>query len=227
MVDKIGTVETAARGFLDTLRSDDRGAVVAFNDHVQILQTLTSDREALARAVNLGGARGNTALHSAVYVALKTFALPIGTDRTIRRQAIVVLSDGEDTSSLMTFEDVLGLAREMGVNIYTVRLRTRDEAALAATGAVSRFSSEADFEMRQLARETGALAFFPMPDRLQAVYASIAAEVASQYSIGYEPARRGPERALHHVSVQIVDRPDLRARTRAGYASAGARIVTP
>ena len=65
--------------------------------------------------------RRATALNNAVYVSLKQFGR-WRQDGEPRRQVIVVLSDGEDTSSLVTFEDVLGLARRMGVNVYAVGL---------------------------------------------------------------------------------------------------------
>jgi hypothetical protein len=76
--------------------------------------------------------------------------------------------------------------------------------------------------MRTLAEETGALSFFPEARQLRDVYAQIATELATQYSLGYEPARgsdptRPTDGRLHSVRVEIVNRPELQARTRAGY----------
>jgi Ca-activated chloride channel family protein len=217
MSDKMSVVQTAARGVLDTLRPGDRASIVAFNDRVDVLQPLTSDREVLARAVKETQARGHTALHSAIYVALKHFGRMDASDSTVRRRAIAVLSDGQDTASPMSFDDVLALARETGVNIYTVRLRSREDGEQIADFGLARFLSESDSDMRTLARETGALSFFPLPDQLQGVYASIAKELVSQYSIGYEPVNRKIDGRFHRVEVRIVGRPDLRARTRLGY----------
>jgi Ca-activated chloride channel homolog len=217
MAGKVESVRAAAQVFLDTLRPGDRGAVVAFNDRVRVVQHLTDDRDALTSALRSAGASGYTALHTALYVALKTFTPAPGSSATVRRQAIAVLSDGEDTASLVSFDDVLSLARKAGVNIYTVRLRSSDDAGRQALIGVPQLFSEAEFAMNTLARETGALAFAPTLEQLQRVYASIAEDIASQYSIGYQPSGGARSAGFHRVSVQVVARPDLRARTRAGY----------
>ena len=216
MEGKVETVRAAAQMFLDTLRPGDRGAVVAFNERVRVVQTLTDDRAALTAALQSAGASGNTALHNAVYVALKQFAATPG-HAAVRRQSIAVLSDGEDTASLVSFDDVLALARKTGINIYTVRLRSSDDPGRQSFIGVPQFFAEAEFAMKTLARETGALAFAPTLDQLRGVYASIAEDIASQYSIGYQPSGGSRGAGFHRISVQVVTRPDLRARTRAGY----------
>src|SRR5689334_22753361 len=97
--------------------------------------------------------------------------------RTLRegdRGAVVAFNDGDDTSSLVTFDDVLALARKTGVNIYTVGLQSRTSAQRIASEGGHRYFSESDFAMRTLARETGAQSFFPMqPADLKGAYASI------------------------------------------------------
>ena len=125
MSDKMAVVHEAAIGFLKTLRDTDRGAVVTFGDNVSILQALTSDRTALEQAVRRAAPRGSTALNNALYVAMKEFAASSQQDGVVRRQAIAVLSDGEDTSSIIPFEDVLAMARKSGINIYTICLQNQ------------------------------------------------------------------------------------------------------
>lgn len=217
MSDKIRTVHDAASGFLKTLRAQDRGAVIAFADSVAVLQPLTPDRALLETAVRSTGARGSTSLNNAVYIALKQFGQAARAADSVRRQAIVVLSDGADTSSLVSLDDVLGVARKTGVNIYTVSLRSRDPLGSTRTGF-----SESDYAMKALARETGALCFFPEPAQLKDVYTSIAAELASQYSIGYMPLNGRADGRFRRVIVQVVTKPDLRPRTRLGYTADGA-----
>ena len=118
MRDKMAVVHEAALGFLRTLRAGDRGAVVAFNDGVQVLQPLTLDRAALDEAVRQTEARGSTALNNALYIAMKQFGRAAQQSGDVRRQAIAVLSDGEDTSSLISFDDVLGMARKSGIEVF-------------------------------------------------------------------------------------------------------------
>lgn len=218
MSDKVDVVHDAAAGFLKTLRDDDRGAVIGFADSVAILQPLTTDRALLDKAVRATGARGSTSLNNAVYVALKQFGSAAASTDEVRRQAIVVLSDGADTSSVVSLDDVLALTRRSGVNVYTVAL----QSPTPGLTAVRRGFSESDYTMRALARETGALAFFPEPSQLSGVYRSIANELASQYSIGYVPANGRADGRFRRVVVQVITKPELRPRTRLGYTAAGA-----
>jgi Ca-activated chloride channel family protein len=224
MTDKIDVVHDAASAFLKTLRDGDRGAVVAFNDSVSVLQPLTSDRALLEKAVLSTRAHGATALNNALYIALKQFGQAARQTGDVRRQAIAVLSDGDDTASLVSFDDVMALARRTGVNIYTVGLQSR--YTVQRTEGNHRYFSEADYSMRTLARETGAQSFFPLQTgELKNVYASIAAELANQYSIGYVPSNPRADGRFRRVVVQIASRPELRPRTRLGYTADSTEIV--
>lgn len=225
MADKMATVHEAASGFLKTLRDGDRGAVVGFSDSVSVLQPLTSERALLERAIRGTAAKGSTSLNNAIYVSLKQFAKAARADSDVRRQAIVVLSDGADTSSLVSFDDVLGLARKTGVNIYTVALQSK-YAQLRADQGGRRYFSESDYSMKALARETGAQSFFPAADQLKGVYGAIATELANQYSIGYVPANTRADGRFRRVIVRVVSKPDLRPRTRLGYTAEGAVSLT-
>ena len=219
MGDKIGLVREAANGFLHTLRPGDRGAVVAFSDTVRVVQPLTSDRALLTHAVGAITAEGRTALNNAVYIALKAFGRPADTQGDIRRQAIVVLSDGDDTASLVSFDDVLAVARRMGVNIYTVGLQSPFAIQQTVSETGHRYFGQGDYALKTLANETGARAFFPGINELKGVYASIARELSTQYSIGYVPSNPRLDGRFHRVSVEVVTRPELRPRTRLGYTA--------
>jgi len=224
MTDRMDVVHQAAIGFLRTLRAGDRGAVVAFSDSVSVVQPLTEDRSLLEKAIESTHAHGATALNNAIYIALKQFGQQTKQDGEVRRQAIAVLSDGEDTSSLVSFDDVLSLARRMGVNIYTVALQSKYAGQRQAQDGLKRYFSESDYSMKMLARETGAQSFFPaLVTELKGVYASIAAELASQYSIGYVPANNRTDGRFRRVVVQITSRPELKPRTRLGYTADGDR----
>lgn len=215
MTDKVSFVHKAASGFIDTMRPEDRAAVVSFADGVRVLQPMTSDRATVRAAIDQTGARGATALHNAIYVALKEFGRPAVAAGDVRRQAIAVLSDGEDTSSLLSFDDVLDMAKRSGVSIYTIGLRGAKSDR--PTGQ-RRYFSQADFAMKQLAVETGARPFFPesVAD-LNSVYAAIADELASQYSIGYVPHNVRDDGKYRRVIVRVANRPELKPRTRTGY----------
>ena len=133
-------------------------------------------------------------------------------EEEVRRQAIVLLSDGEDTSSLVTFEDVLDLARRSETAIYTIGLMED-----ATAGGQSKGFREATYALRQLSTDTGGRAFFPSDIKsLASVYGQIYDELSSQYTIGYtskNPRRDGAWRRL----VVRVTRPNVQARTKQGY----------
>jgi len=222
MRDKLAAVHEAASAFLKTLRPEDRGAVVSFSNTVSVLQPLTSDPALLEKAVRSTEPYGSTCLNNAVYIALKQFGQAARQGGEVRRQAIVVLSDGADTASVVSFDDVIGLARRLGVSIYTVSLQSAAQAKLEEIWG-RRGMEDADVTMKALAKETGAQSFFPAPTGLKGVYASIASELASQYSIGYVPVNGQADGTFRRVSVQVVTRPDVRSRTRLGYTADGAR----
>ena len=195
MRDRMPVVHDAARGFMKILRPEDRGAVVAFSDHVRVLQDLTSDAGAIEDAINSTMARGATALHNAIYVALKEFGRTAQSAGEVRRQAIAVLSDGEDTSSLLSFDDVVTLARKTGVNIYTISLQSQF-TSLRQTQQHAYFSN-AGYTMKALAKETGARSFFPASiHELRDVYRSIADELESQYLHRLLPVERPSGRTV-------------------------------
>lgn len=211
MEQRMANAQEAAIGFARTLRPQDMAQVVDFDSRVEIKLGFTSKIEELEAAINSTSAGGSTALHNAVYIALKELAkVKAKNPDEVRRQAIVVLSDGEDTSSLVSFEEVLELAKRSETAIYTIGLQPREASALKGF-------REAEFVLRQLAQETGGRAFFAKQiEELKGVYGQIADELSSQYSMGY--ASKNPKRdgAFRRIIVQTT-RPNATARTKRGY----------
>jgi Ca-activated chloride channel family protein len=183
---------------------------------------LTPDRDALDEAVRKTEAHGSTALNNALYVAMKQFGRSAQQSGDVRRQAIAVLSDGEDTSSLISFDDVLAMARKSGINIYTIALQSEYTAARRLAENGRRYFSESDYAMKSLARETGALSFFPeFVQDLKGVYAAIADELSNQYSIGYSPTNPRPDGRFRRIVVRVTNHPEFQPRARAGYTAEG------
>ena len=211
MEQRMEHAQEAAIGFAKRIRAQDLAQVVDFDSRVEIKLGFTNKVDELESAIRTTAAGGSTALHNAVYISLKELAkVKAKNPDEIRRQAIVVLSDGEDTSSLVSFEEVLELAKRSETAIYTIGLQPRETSAL-------RGFREAEFVLRQLAQETGGRAFFAQKiEDLKDVYSQIADELSSQYSMGYaskNPKRDGTFRRL----VVQVNRPNTTARTKRGY----------
>jgi Ca-activated chloride channel family protein len=212
MESKLGTAQEAAIGFARKLRGQDLAEVIDFDSRVVILQNFTNATGDLESAIRKTSAGGSTSLYNAVYIALKDLKKVVAKNvDEIRRQAIVVLSDGEDTSSLLPFEEVLDLAKRSETAIYSIGLRTDGPSTS------SRGFKEAEFVLRQFSQETGGRSFFPNQiSDLANVYGQIADELSSQYTVGYtsrNPKRDGSWRRL----VVRVNRPNLQARTKQGY----------
>ena len=219
MLDKMTTVQHAAIGFTSVVRPDDRIAIVEIKEAVKIVHPLDGDVEGARRAISATTARGNTSLYNGLYLTLRELAKHRGTDDDIRRQAIVVLSDGDDTSSLVGFDDVMPLARQTGVAIYTITLRPSGFARTVFPRDVAEHSAS-EFAMKALALETGAQAFFPAAvSELSGVYTTIASELSSQYSVGYLSTNPRLDGSYRRISVRV-DREGTRVRTRAGYVAA-------
>jgi Ca-activated chloride channel family protein len=210
MEDKIATAQEAAAGFARRMKKEDVIEVIDFNSQVRILQNFTNDIAALERAIRGTTVNGSTSLYNAIYVSLKELKKQrAASSEEIRRQAIVVLSDGDDTSSLVDYEEVLDLAKRSETAIYAIGLRQQDIGR-------TRFK-EAEFVLRQLSNETGGRVFFPTSiAELPKIYEQISQELSSQYSLAYtsrNPLRNGAWRRI----VVRVGKQGLTARTRLGY----------
>jgi Ca-activated chloride channel family protein len=211
MEDKLGTLQRAASEFILTLKANDIAQVIDFDSRVEIKQPFTADKKQLEGAILDTAAGGSTSLHNAIYISLKELRkIRAMTEQDVRRQALVVFSDGEDTSSLVSFEEVLDLAKRSETAIYTIALRSVEPAH-------SKGFREAEFVMRQLAQETGGRSFFPARiEDLSGVYAQIADELSSQYTIGYTSKNNLRNGAWRRVVVQVT-RPNATPRTKKGY----------
>jgi Ca-activated chloride channel family protein len=212
MDERMGVAQEAAVGFAKQLRKDDQAQVIDFDSQVRVLADFTNDAVALEKAIRSTTPNGSTSLYNALYIALKelkrTKALPTTSD-AIRRQAIVLLSDGDDTSSLIEFDQVLDLAKRSEVVIYAIGLRA---------GEIQRREfKEAEFVLKQLAAETGGRAFFVTDAReLAKIYQGIWDELSSQYAIAYSSANPKRDGAWRRIQVRLL-RPNVTPRTKLGY----------
>jgi Ca-activated chloride channel family protein len=210
MEDKLVILQEAASNFVKRLKPNDIAQVIDFDSRVTIRQAFTSSKEELETSIRSTTSGGSTSLHNAIYISLKELSkIRAQSDEDVRRQALVVFSDGEDTSSLVSFDEVLDLAKRSETSIYTIALRGND--------AQSRGFREAEFVMRQLAQETGGRSFFPVKiDDLNDVYAQIADELASQYTLGYTSKNTRRDGSWRRLVVQV-GRGGVTPRTKRGY----------
>jgi Ca-activated chloride channel family protein len=198
------------------LKENDIAQIIDFDSRVEIRQAFTGNQTELTTAIAKTAAGGSTSLHNAIYIALKELGkVRAVSEDDVRRQALIVFSDGEDTSSLVTFDEVLDLAKRSETSIYTIALRGVDTQ--------TKGFREAEYVMKTLAQETGGRAFFPsrMED-LAGVYSQIADELASQYTLGYTSKNPRRDGAWRRIIVQVT-RASVTPRAKKGYYAPTAR----
>jgi Ca-activated chloride channel family protein len=211
MDERMKIAQDAAIGFARQLRKDDQAMVIDFDSQVRVLAPFTNDASVLEQAIRTTAPNGSTSLYNAIYVALDSLkrfkSAPAASE--IKRQAIVLLSDGDDTSSLVEFDVVLDRAKRSDTAIYAIGLRAGEIAR--------REFKEAEFVLKQLANETGGRAFFVNDAReLAKIYQGIWDDLASQYALAYSSGNPKRDGAWRRIQVRLV-RPSTTARTKQGY----------
>jgi Ca-activated chloride channel family protein len=202
MLESLGRARGAAGAFVRALmKPGDRAFAVSFAGRPILRMPRTEDPEAVVRALDGLSALGATALHDAVAHALYYFRGTRG------QRALVLLSDGDDTSSLVKFEDALAAAHESGVAIYTIGL------------GLSVFDVSARRKLERFAADTGGRSFFVKDAaELAPAYAEIERELRSQYLLAYQSSATEDKgfRAVE-VRVKVAGSSRLKARTMRGY----------
>ena len=221
MDEKLLTAQAAATRFVKTLRPEDAAEIIQFNDRATVLRDFTSDHAELEAAIKRTQAAGPTALHNALYIALKE----LGKEKKagqLRRLAIILLTDGEDTASLVTDDQVLELARKTEINIYSIRL-----AGDRAADRLRPSFSQASYMLTALSKETGGQVFFPASlNELESVYDRIAEELRTQYSVGYVSSNRRQDGKWRRIVVRVPERESISVRHKLGYYGPATRPVS-
>jgi len=204
---KLDQAKQSAIAFVGTLGPTDTATLLAFNANVIEVVPPTTDHAVLEQGINALQPGGNTAAFDALYKAAEI----VTASPPAARRVVVLLTDGEDTSSVISFDDVLAMARKSGINIYTICLQNRYSTARAES--TRKYFSESDFAMKTLAQETGALSYFPQAvQELKGIYASISDELSNQYSLGYSPTNWRPDGRFRRIVVKVNAHPEFRSR---------------
>ena len=221
MLGRLDVAKRAAIDLLASLNEGDRAGLILFNTYAEFAHPITEDLGKVAAAIRGASADGATALYEAVYVALSALAHAQPPDGGIRRQALVVLSDGADNFSHIPFQYALQSARASDVTIFTILLGSPLPGNPLATNAPWR-DATVRFEMRRLAEDTGGRLFTASAaEELSHVYHQIGKELREQYWLAYAATNRP---GFRRVSVRVTRPPGLQARTRTGY-DASSRVT--
>jgi Ca-activated chloride channel family protein len=206
--ERIDFVRKAALAFLNTASPQDRIAIISFRDDVQLVSDFTTDRHLLSERIKDIQAGGATALYDALGYSLVDTLKPLRGERT----GIVILSDGDDNRSFLSFQSLLDTVYETGAIIYPLYVPSGLIPASGVAGAEttldptrSRFlelTSRADVEGRRLAEISGGT-YYPITrlEQLQKAYDDVAAQLRTAYTITYESS--ADARANSRVRVRV------------------------
>jgi Ca-activated chloride channel homolog len=177
--DRIAGAKRAVRAYADQMRPDDRAALIAFSDEVELLLPFTSEPDALRRAVGPLRPDGATALYDALEAAARQL------ERAPGRRALVLLTDGRDMVSVSdprpasraTLAQALDAAAAVGVPVLAIGLGTPGDPGRDGID---------EAVLRQIAEESGG-AYLPAREsaQLEPLYRELAGGLQQEYAITY------------------------------------------
>ena len=231
------TIRQSAYRFVDALAPEDRVAVIEFYDKVNLRNDFTINRKTIGNSINVANGRGKTQLYKALDFALNKLS---GEGK--RRKAIIVLTDGIDTALRDTDRDflqkvgekdiltaikpetndnlnrVLNKADVQGVTIYPLALPTGDPSKLADPTPIQVAMYEAArVRLKILADRTGGtLNSINRLEEMGRLYASVAAELRTLYTIEYQSTNDKRDGKWRAIKIEV-NNADLISKTRQGY----------
>ena len=237
-------LKIAGRAFLENiLRNRDEAAILSFTGETTLEQGFTGNVERLRRAIDriefvppsgyIGGGvvvngtppisdtnqilAGSTAIWDAVWATAEEL---ISASAEHTRRAIILLTDGDDTSSRMKIHDAIERAQKADALIYAIGIGDRytfnvDEGAL-----------------RKIAEQTGGRAYFPKHERdLNDAFAQIQRDLREQYLVAYSPSNKARDGSFRKIEIQLVNptlrQQNLKLNYRTGYFAKTATGETP
>ena len=231
------TIKQSAARFIDALAPEDRVAVVEFYDKINLRNDFTTNRKTIINSISVANGRGKTQLYKTLDFALDKLAL-----EGKRRKAIVILTDGVDSTVRETDRDLLEKVKEseisntikpeksdvlnqvlnkadaQGVTIYPLALPTGDPFKLAdPTPMQIAMFAAARTRLQLLAERTGGT--FNAINRLEEMgrlYAAVAADLRALYTVEYQSSNDKRDGKWREIRIDV-NNPDLISRTRQGY----------
>jgi Ca-activated chloride channel homolog len=204
MAGDIKDSRSAAVKFVNTMDHAADVTLVDFDTEVRVARFGPNDYPRLVERIRGRKPDGWTTLYDAIGVYLN------GAQTQDGQKVLVLYTDGGDTTSSLTFHDMLDLCKASDVTVYAVGYLEHQGSGRMAQRV----------ELERVAATTGGQAYFPAVAKdLDGVFEKIGKELAARYSIGYLSSDPRTDGAWRGVEIKLL-RPDLKGvklRTRAGY----------
>jgi Ca-activated chloride channel homolog len=207
---KLGYEKHAAAEFFGSVlrRNKDLGMLMRFDSEVQLVQDFTEDPDRLIAALDDLKAGNSTALFDAIWLAVGELRKEVG------RRVIVVITDGDDTSSRVRKEEAVEAAQKADVLIYGIGVRGEFGANFSV--------------LKKFAEETGGSFFSPKARQaeIEETFRTIGQDLKNQYSLAYISTNAKKDGTFRTIEIKP-KKPGLRVRTRRGYYAPRERPATP
>ena len=205
MTDKRARVAAAALGLVKLSNPEDEVFIVNFDEAPSLDADFTSDPKQLQKALARIDSRGGTAMRDALRTAIDHVKGRNKKDKKV----LVVVTDGNDNSSLEPLDTVIRAAQQNDVLIYAVGL-LGDETP--------REAEKARRALDALTRATGGQSYYPQDvSEIDRIAPQIAHEIRNQYIVTYSPSNQELDGSFRQIRV-LVDSPGVKnIRTRSGY----------
>ena len=208
MKNNLRFLQEAAQGFIHKLEDVDSALVVQFNESIKGSAEFSSDLDRLDEFIDALQAWGGTSLYDAAHYALGRVKDQPG------RKAVVVFTDGADTTSRLGEQEVVDYARAVEATVYGIGFKG-DGYGGSPRGFLKKISSE-----------TGGAFFAPgnVADLIK-IFGEISKELHNHYAFAYSP-KRPPDGSWRAIQVKV-DRKDAEVRVRKGYFAVKRRRAPP
>src|SRR5579864_9256863 len=200
MREALPRVKNSVVKLIDTLDPSDSVAIYTFDEQLTVRQDFTTDKDAAKRAVLHTRAQGNTALFDALAEASEELAKRRG------KKALIVFTDGDDNSSLLTASGAIAHAKKMGIPLYAI-----------AEGEASH-SAELGKVLNELSENTGGVAYrVRKADEFAEVFQAIANNLRHLYLMSYKTPGDRVDGRWRKIEIQVRCVQNYRLRAKQGY----------
>ena len=213
VVSKVVNTRNAAIQLIYSLDAEDRVAVYAFDQHLYEATAFTSDKEKAIAKLKKIEPFGSTALYDAVALAASEVE-----HQGFGRRAIVVMTDGVDTSSRLSIDEAVNRAKGVDLPVYAVRVVSPldDPSSDRYLGIHGREAKDED-ALERFSKETGGRLFTGSEiGALRLIALQIREELKTQYRLGYVPTNKAEDGKFRIVNIQTRKR-GVVVHARRGY----------